>query len=400
MKSRQLAVALLVSLALTACTVPNRPIEPPISTDEYSRFDLVPASLGDPALLNHIKHSVETDLVDAVDGQEAVVENVEAIYYSKEYLEEVAFNSQRNIYFGYTLPELENQFEGQKYVFAPDGQGNTIAKPFEEYDNTYDQIIRNVTIGSGVILLLVTVAVLTPETGAAAVISVLAVASAKSAAIFAGSDALLSAIVAAVITGVQTGDLEQALKDAGLAGSEGFMWGAIAGALVGGLAALSRLRGATRGGLTLAEAAEAQRTGIPQSTAKLMRSGDELAIYKGAGLKGKCKFRGNGDLIRDVDLRYVKDGQTNLERMKLGHAPRDPATGLPLELHHIGQEEPPTIAILTQAEHRTHGDNFKILHPSKTSKVEHGNAWRDFREDFWKYYAAEIGLGLLAECLS
>lgn len=400
MIARQLAVALACVLALTGCT-PDKPIEQPVSSEEYSRFDVTPASLGDPALLRHVEDSVEAGLVDVGDGQQQFVENVEAIYYSKEYLEELAYNSQANIYFGYTLAELEKQFEGQKYVFAPDGNGNTIAKPFEDYDDTYDQIIRHVAIGGGAILLLVTVAVLTPETGAAAAFSVIVVASAKSAAIFAGSDALLSALVAAVITGIQTGDLEQALKDAGLAASEGFLWGAIGGALLGGLSALSRLRGAARGGLTLNEAAQAQRAGFPQSTIKMMRNGEELKIYETAGLKGRCKFKGKNDLLRPIDLNHVgPDRRTNRALMEAGLAPLDPKTNLPYELHHIGQKADSPLAILTAREHRGKG-NDAILHDKLLpSEVDHGPAWQKQKKEFWTEFAAQASLGLLDQCLA
>ena len=392
-------VALTCALALTACTLPDKSVGQPVSPEEYSRFDVNPISLGDPALLRHVEDSVEAGLVAAVDGQAEVVENVEAIYYSKEYLEEVAYNSQANIYFGYTLAELDKQFEGEKYVFAPDGHGKTTAKPFEDYDDTYNQIIRNIAIGSGVILLLVTVAAVTPETGAAAVVSVLVIASAKSAAIVAGSDALLSAVVAAVITGIETGDIEQALKEAGLAGSEGFMWGAIAGALAGGLAALSRLRGVLNGELTLVKAAEAQRAGYRPGAVKRMRDPREVDIYKNAGLKGGCKFRGRDDLLRTIDLSHVgADGRTNLARMKVGDAPLDP-NDVAYELHHIGQKPDSPLAVLTRQEHRGAESN-SILHKSGPSEVDHGTDWQKQTRSFWKDYAEQMVAGLLDACLA
>lgn len=398
MRSWRRAFALACVFALTACTVAEKPAEQTVSSEDYSRFDVTPTGLGDPALLRHIEDSVEAGLVSPVDEQQQFVENVEAIYYSKEYLEELAYNSKANIYFGYTLADLEREFEGRKYVFAPDGHGKTIAKPFEEYDDTYNKILTNVAIGGGVILLLVTVAVVTPTTGPAAAFSVIVAASAKSAAIFAGSDALLSAVVTAVVTGIQTGDLERALKEAGLAASEGFLWGAIGGALVGGLAALSRLRGAARGGLTLTEAAEAQRAGFPQSTVKMMRNGEEVKIYQKAGLKGRCRFMGKGDLLRPIDHdRVAPDARTNLARMKDGFPPVDPA-GVAYELHHIGQKPDSPLAILSLREHRGAG-NYSILHDtSSPSEVEHGSKWLSQTKEFWKEFAEQESRGLLKAC--
>lgn len=400
MRSWRLAVALVCVFALTACTVAEKPADQTVSSEDYSRFDVTPTGLGDPALLRHIEDSVEAGLASPVDDQKQFVENVEAIYYSKEYLEELAYNSKANIYFGYTLADLEREFEGRKYVFAPDGHGKTIAKPFEEYDDTYHQILTNVAIGGGVILLLVTVAVVTPSSGPAAAFSVIVAASAESAAVFAGSDALLSAVVTAVVTGIQTGDLERALRDAGLAASEGFLWGAIGGALVGGLAALSRLRGAARGGLTLNEAAEAQRAGFPLSTIKMMRNSEELKIYQRAGLKGRCTFRGKDDLLRSFDLQHVgPDGRNNLARMKDGLAPLD-LNDVPYELHHIGQKTDSPLAILTQQEHRGPGNDAILHDKSLASEVEHGNEWLKTKRAFWTELAAQVSLGLLDTCLS
>ncbi len=398
MTRKTLVVALVLMLALTACTPSSPPAAHPVSPEEYTRFDVVPTSLGDPALLAHVEDSVEADLGNVANGRNQLVDNVDAIYYSKEYLEELAYNSKSSIYFGYTLAELEKQFEGQKYVFAPDGHGKTIAKPFDDYDDTYDQIIRNVAIGGGVILLCVTVAVVTPASGPTAAFSVIIAVSAKSAAMFAGSEALLNAIVAAVVTGVQTGDLEQALKAAGLAGSEGFLWGAIGGALIGGATALSALRGATRGGLTLNQAAEAQSAKLSLKSITRMRNGREVQIYKEAGLTGRCRFMNKGDLLRRIDLNKTgPDDRTNLQLMRDGFAPLDPR-GAPYELHHIGQTLDAPLAILEWQEHRG-GENNGILHRSGPSDVEHGAAWLRQRQRFWREFAAQAERGLLDQCL-
>lgn len=53
-----------------------------------------------------------------LDSSDYFVENVQAVYISQEYLDELAFNSQENVYFGYTLSELNAQFQGEKYIFT------------------------------------------------------------------------------------------------------------------------------------------------------------------------------------------------------------------------------------------------------------------------------------------
>ena len=67
--------------------------------------------LDDPTLLRYVQDDVYDELVDSLDSDEYFVENVSAVYVSKEYLEELAFNSQSNIFFGYTLEELDEQFQ-------------------------------------------------------------------------------------------------------------------------------------------------------------------------------------------------------------------------------------------------------------------------------------------------
>lgn len=190
--------------------------------------------MNDPALLQYVEDNVYAGLVRDFASEDYVIEDVEAIYYSEDYLQEVAFNSKSNIYFGYTLAELDEQFQGQRYVFTLGDDGKTIVTPFEAYDDTYDQVIKNVAIGTGVILICVTVSVVTAGTGTAPTVSLIFAAAAKTGTEFALSSALISGVASGVITGIQTKDFDKALKAAALNGSEGFKWGAISGVIVGG----------------------------------------------------------------------------------------------------------------------------------------------------------------------
>lgn len=190
--------------------------------------------MNDPALLQYVEDTVYAGLVRDFSSEDYVIEDVEAIYYSEDYLQEVAFNSKSNIYFGYTLAEFDEQFQGQRYVFTLGDDGKTIVTPFEAYDDTYDRVIRNVAIGTGVILICVTVSVVTAGTGTAPTVSLIFAAAAKTGTEFALSSAVISGVASGVITGIQTKDFDKALKAAALNGSEGFKWGAISGVIVGG----------------------------------------------------------------------------------------------------------------------------------------------------------------------
>lgn len=172
-----------------------------------------------------------------------IIENVSSVYYYKEYLEEVAYNSKANIFFGYTLAELDEQFQGERYVFTLNDDGETTVQPFEDYDDTYEQVIKNVAVGTGVILVCVTVSVVSGGVGAPTV-SMIFAASAKTGTTFALSSAGFSSIFAGTVTGIQTKDFDQAINAAALAGSESFKWGAISGALIGGLNEAHTLRNA------------------------------------------------------------------------------------------------------------------------------------------------------------
>ena len=103
------------------------------------------SGMNDPNLLRYTEDTIYENLVTTLDSDEYFVENVSAIYISQEYIDELAYNSQANIYFGYTLQELSEQFQGKKYVFTLGDDGSTIVTEFEEYDDTYDRVCKPAT---------------------------------------------------------------------------------------------------------------------------------------------------------------------------------------------------------------------------------------------------------------
>ena len=238
--------------------------------------------LNDPNLLQYVEDSVYSELVSEFSSEDYIVENVRATYISKEYLEELAYNSQANVFFGYTLAELDAQFQGTRYVFTLGDNGETIVKPFEEYDDTYEKILKNVAIGTGVILVCVTVSVVTGGAGLAPVSMVFA-ASAKTATTFALSSSLIGGVSAGVIEGFQTKDFDAALKAAALGGSEGFKWGAISGALIGGateLSAIHRASSAVEGATEYAKGSIEIADDLPQWRQAELRALNETGGYE------------------------------------------------------------------------------------------------------------------------
>ena len=226
---------LSIILALTTFVVFSLPANGAAeSTTEFKNFN-------DPALYQFIEDQVYSTLSEAFDNEDYIIENVNAIYISQEYLDEVAFNSQSNIFFGYTLEELISEFKDTAYIFTLGDNDQTIVKPFEQYDDTYDRVIRNIAIGTGVILICVTVSVATAGVGLSTVSMVFS-AAAKSGTIMALSSGTIGAVAAGAVTAYQTGDVHEALKAAAYQGSEEFKWGAIIGSITGGYKELIRLR--------------------------------------------------------------------------------------------------------------------------------------------------------------
>ena len=351
------------------------------------------ASLNDEKLFRYVGDAIYEELVASLDSDQYLVESVEFCYISKEYIQELEFNSQANIFFGYTLAELNDYFQGQKYVFTLGDDGQTTVKAFEKYDDTYEKALKNIVVGSGVILVCATVSVVSGGLGAPAV-SMIFAASAKTGTVCALSMGAFGGIAAGAITGIKTKDMDEALKAAATAGSEGFKWGAIIGAVAGGSSEAIGLKQATKNGLTMNDAARIQQESkYPLDVIANFKSYEEYEVYKNAGLYAKM-VDGKLALVQDIDLNYVSQykGQpiTNLELMQKGMAPIDPVTGKAFELHHVNQEIDGTLAILSQAEHRGSG-TYSILHDLEKVGVHNAEAgdplWDTKRKLFWKAFA-------------
>lgn len=395
---RIIALILSFTLLLSGCapaqtiqdhtentTIPaaDLPAQTTVWVDDIPEYN----NLDDTDLLYHLEDLVYRETVSALNGAEYIVENISAVYISKEYLEEVAFNSQSNIYFGYTLAELDELFQGSRYVFTLGSDGQTTVQELQEIEDTSTEtMLKNVAIGTGVILVCVTVSAVSAGVGAPA-ISVIFAASAKTGTLMALSSGGFGAISAGIVRGIQTGDFSEAMEAATLAGSEGFKWGAISGAISGGAQEAFALKAATKSGLTMNEAAIIQQeSGLPMDVISQLHSMDEYLVYKEAGLR-PVMVNGRIALVQNIDLNYVStlpDGSevTNLVRMQRGYAPLDPATGKAYQLHHIGQKADGTLAILTESQHQGNSTILNIV--GKESEIDR-KAFNETRKAFWEY---------------
>ena len=384
---KRLIAILLVCTMLTGCasqTATNNNSDPTESTAQNETVEIEFEHLNDPALIDYVEDAVYSDLVVQLNSADYLVENVQAVHISKEYIEELYYNSQSNVYFGYTLAELDAFFQDTRYVFTLGDDDQTTVKQFESYDESYEKMLKNVAIGTGVILVCVTVSIVSRAAGAAAVSMVFA-ASAKTGTICALSSGVISGVVSGVVTGIETEDLDAALKAAAVSGSEGFKWGAIGGSLSGGLEKTVALYGATRNGLTMNQAAMIQQESkLPLEFIKTFHSVDEYNVYKNAGLT-LSKVNGNLAMTQKIDWDFVgdiEDGRTNAQRVIDGLAPLD-STGASYELHHIGQMSDSPLAILTSSQHK---GNYSTLHANtggSASNIDR-SLFEKQKKDFWK----------------
>lgn len=220
--------------------------------------------LNDPELLQYIEDSTYVSLVNEFDSEDYIIEDVEAIYISQEYIDELVYNSKNNIWFGYTLEEVESRFEGVPYVFALGDDGKTVVKEFEKYDDTFEKILKNVAIGTGVILVCVTVSVVSGGAGAP-VVSMIFASAAKTGTIVALENAAIGGVFSGAVTGIQTKDWDEALKAAALGASDGYKWGAIFGAVSGGVS----------GGVRFAEEVANEEARILAIDEEMLKTSDE-----------------------------------------------------------------------------------------------------------------------------
>lgn len=210
--------------------------EAPVLEETVPDFD----NINDNELLEYMGDSIYAGLVETLDDEEFFVESINTGYISKEYLEELNYNSQENIFFGYTLAELDAAFNDTRYAFTLGEDGQTIVTSFEEYDDTYEQVLKDVAIGSGVILVSITVAIITKNPAASAtagktvkLIFACSSRGAKAGTILALQSAGITGTIAAIIEGIRSGDPEAAAKAGLLGAGEGFKIGAIFGTAKG-----------------------------------------------------------------------------------------------------------------------------------------------------------------------
>ncbi len=361
----------------------------PIAQAEAAETAVHYTDASDPNYLESVEDNVYLSLIKTLDSDKYVVEDVRAAYISQEYLDELAYNSRVNVYFGYTLEEIEEAFNGRKFVFTLGDNNQTIVEEFQEYeDKTFETILKNVAIGTGVVLVFVTVSVVSAGIGAPAAVTAVFAYGANGAIIGAAAGAKFGALAGGIVKLVETGDVTDAFDAAVMSASEGFKWGAVSGGVTSAASETIWLKQATRTGLSMSEAAIIQQeSNYPLELIRQLHDMEEYNVMRGAGLKSQLVNDKLALIRNDIDLNRLDEfGRTNLQRMLNGNAPLD-SKGVPFELHHLGQGNGASLAILTHEEHAT------IPVFKRFSEIDR-KAFAKERKLFWEEMANILSGGL------
>ena len=191
--------------------------------------NLTYTNLNDERFHEYLIETLYANLEGSFENEDYTVEQISTVYLSKEYLEELDYNSKSNIYFGFTQEDLDKIFDGKKYVFNVGADNQTIVEEYKFVEDNYYKMIKNVLIGTGVVLVLVTVSTVT----GGSIGSILAFAS-KTGTKFALTGGFSSGIISTLVNYYKSGDIKAALEKGELDASESFKWGAIIGSITGG----------------------------------------------------------------------------------------------------------------------------------------------------------------------
>ena len=190
--------------------------------------------LDDPELLQYVKNTVYAELLEAFPSEEYVVDDVSVTFVSKEYIEELSYNSKSNLFFGYTLKELDEQFQGTRYVFTLGENGETVVQQFQAYDDTYEKAVKDAVVAAaGVILVICTLTHYLP--GVAQTIRVVLTESATNPMILAEKTEDVGSTIYHIVKCVENQEIDPSLMVYLLKGNEALKWVAAAGFVVEGV---------------------------------------------------------------------------------------------------------------------------------------------------------------------
>lgn len=233
MRSKAIAIPLCLALALQGCGVPaqtGNDAAPAASQESEQSVTSDDQKMSDADFVKKLEDSIYQLIVDDLDEndnrKDLQVQDVKAVYLSKEYLEQYTYNTKETKFFGSTLGELEKRFDKQKYVFDIDENGKTTCHAVGDFDNTFDEVTQAALLGSGVILISVTIVCVT---GGAPVTALVACTANSAPAITANQAHLALLAASSAVAIFDDGDVGDAAKDIAFDTGSDFVMQAIGG---------------------------------------------------------------------------------------------------------------------------------------------------------------------------
>lgn len=233
MRSKAIAIPLCLALALQGCGVPAQTgngSDPATSQESAQPVTDNEQKMSDADFVKKLEDSIYQLIVKDLDEngnrKDLQVQDVKAVYLSKEYLEQYAYNTKETKFFGTTLGELEKKFDKQKYVFDIDESGKTVSHAVDDFDNTFDEVTQAALLGAGVILISVTIVCVT---GGAPVTALVACTANSTPAITANQAHLALLAASSAIAIFDDGDVGNAAKDIAFDTGSDFVMQAIGG---------------------------------------------------------------------------------------------------------------------------------------------------------------------------
>jgi RHS repeat-associated protein len=107
---------------------------------------------------------------------------------------------------------------------------------------------------------------------------------------------------------------------------------------------------------------------------------ESIEWYSGTEIENTENIYGNDIVIRDEDK--IPLDQLNPPQAP-GLAPTDKETGLPIEIHHVGQNPKGPFKEMKQGDHRGKGNKNKNHDPKKKSTINR-NEWKKQKGNYWK----------------
>lgn len=228
-----MAVPLCLALALQGCGAPAQTGNVANSATSQESAQPVASNnqkMSDADFVKKLEDSVYQLIVKDLDEngnrKDLQVQDVKAVYLSKEYLEQYTYNTKETKFFGTTLGELEKKFDKQKYVFDIDENGKTTCHAVGDFDNTFDEVTQAALLGSGVILISVTIVCVT---GGAPVTALVACTANSAPAITANQAHLALLAASSAVAIFDDGDVGDAAKDIAFDTGSDFVMQAIGG---------------------------------------------------------------------------------------------------------------------------------------------------------------------------